>query len=60
MRSVDGPLLHLTRVESSVLLFFVVFPIRVHSSGFIGLGFMSPSFYVIFFPFFFLIIYIST
>lgn len=49
---VDSPLLHLTRVESSVLLFFVVFPIRVHSVGFTGLGLMSPSFYVIFFLFF--------
>jgi len=35
-------LLELTRVESSVLLFLVVFPIRVNTLGFTGSGFMSP------------------
>jgi len=44
-------LLELTRVESSVLLFLVVFLIRVDTLGFTGSGFMSPQFYV-FFPFF--------
>ena len=43
--------LELTTVESSVLLFLVVFPIRVDTLGFTRSGFISPQFYV-FFPFF--------
>jgi len=39
-------LLILIRVESSVLLFLVLIPVRVDLLEFIGSGFMSPQFYV--------------
>jgi len=45
-------LLELTRVESNVLLFLIVFSFRVDTLEFTGLGFMSPQFSCIIFHFF--------